>query len=130
MKIKVGLVDDHQLFLKSLALMLETLQGFEIVLEALNGQDLQQKITQAKNLPDILLLDVNMPVMDGFAATKKLREEYFYTKPIVAITADAFAGQDNNLQSLGFTDSIVKPFDRTELAQKLVSLTKPAATQA
>jgi len=65
MKIKVGLVDDHQLFLRSLSLMLETLQGFEVVVEALNGVDLQDKLKVKAVVPDIILLDVNMPVMDG-----------------------------------------------------------------
>ncbi len=65
MKIKVGLVDDHQLFLKSLSLMLETLKDFEVVVEALNGQDLQRKLAQKKEMPDLVLLDVNMPLMDG-----------------------------------------------------------------
>lgn len=69
-------MDDHQLFLKSLSLMLETLQGFEVVLEALNGQDLQQKLEAADNVPDLMLIDVNMPVMDGIATAAWLREKY------------------------------------------------------
>jgi DNA-binding NarL/FixJ family response regulator len=76
MKIKVGLVDDHQLFLKSLSLMLETLKDFEVVLEALNGKDLQQKLAQKKALPDLMLLDVNMPVMDGIETTAWLQEHH------------------------------------------------------
>ena len=50
MKIRIGLADDHQLFLKSLSLMLESLQGFEVVVEALNGADLQEKLPQKKEL--------------------------------------------------------------------------------
>lgn len=45
--------------------MLETLQNFEVVVEALNGQDLQRKLEGKKELPDLMLIDVNMPVMDG-----------------------------------------------------------------
>ena len=76
MKIKVGLVDDHQLFLKSLSLMLETLKDFEVVLEALNGQDLQRKLEGRKELPDLILLDVNMPVMDGVETTRWLQQHH------------------------------------------------------
>lgn len=76
MKIKVGLVDDHQLFLKSLSLMLETLQDFEVIVEALNGMDLQHKLAVMEVLPDIILLDVNMPVMDGHATATWLQENY------------------------------------------------------
>ena len=67
MKIRTGIVDDHQLFSKSLTLMLQSFENYEVVLEASNGKDLQKKIASAgnENLPDILLIDVNMPVMDG-----------------------------------------------------------------
>ncbi|MDB5206700.1 MAG: response regulator transcription factor [Flavisolibacter sp.] len=76
MKIKVGLVDDHQLFLKSLSLMLETLQNFEVVVEALNGQDLQRKLEGKNELPDLMLVDVNMPLMDGIETTAWLTEHH------------------------------------------------------
>lgn len=76
MKIKVGLVDDHQLFLKSLSLMLETLKDFEVVVEALNGKDLQQKLQPRKELPDLVLIDVNMPVMDGVETAAWLQEHH------------------------------------------------------
>lgn len=73
--LKIGLVDDHQLFLKSLALMVESFQGFSISVEALNGKDLKQKL-QPANAPDIMLIDVNMPQMDGTATATWLRKEY------------------------------------------------------
>lgn len=76
MKIKVGLVDDHQLFIKAVALMLETLQDFEVIVEALNGQDLQRKLTGSKLSPDIMLIDVNMPVMDGVETSRWLQENH------------------------------------------------------
>lgn len=76
MKIKVGLVDDHQLFLKSVSLMLETLQDFEVVVESLNGQDLQRKLAVKKDVPDLMLIDVNMPVMDGIKTTTWLHENH------------------------------------------------------
>lgn len=66
-KILTGIVDDHQLFSKSLALMLESFEHYEVVVEARNGKELQDKLAvlPAHRLPDILLIDVNMPVMDG-----------------------------------------------------------------
>ena len=65
MKINIGIVDDHQLFLTSLKVLIESFPTFSIVLEALNGEALLKKLEFAPVLPDILLLDVNMPVMDG-----------------------------------------------------------------
>ncbi|MDQ2718563.1 MAG: response regulator transcription factor [Bacteroidota bacterium] len=82
MKISIGIVDDHQLFLKSLGLMLENFNEFNVVLMAMNGKDLQEKIS-IKNLPDIILIDVNMPVMDGIATAKWLSQ----THPSIKLVA-------------------------------------------
>ena len=76
MKTTIGLVDDHQLFLKSLSLMVDTFADFEVIIEALNGQDLQEKLTPKKEVPEIMLIDVNMPVMDGIGTATWLHEHY------------------------------------------------------
>jgi len=93
MKIKVGLVDDHQLFLKSLSLMLETLRDFEVVVEALNGQELQAKLAVLKELPDVVLIDVNMPVMDGVATSLWLQEHY----PSIKLIALSMNDKDHTI---------------------------------
>lgn len=72
MKTTIGLVDDHQLFLKSLCLMLESFGTYDVIIEALNGKDLQQKMEQHNKVPELMLIDVNMPVMDGIETTKWL----------------------------------------------------------
>ncbi len=76
MKISLGIVDDHQLFIKSLSLLLEDFDKYTVSLTALNGKDLQEKITDMRHLPDIILLDVNMPVMDGIETAKWLHKKY------------------------------------------------------
>lgn len=89
MKIKIGLVDDHQLFLKSLSLMLESFKVYDVVLEASNGRDLQQKIKQLKVPPDIILIDVNMPIMNGPETAQWLFENYPQVKPVaLSMNAD------------------------------------------
>lgn len=72
---------------------------------------------------DIVFMDLQMPVMDGFVAAKAMREQELYNGPIIAITADAFVNQDHDLSLFGFTDSVLKPFDRAELAAKLIQHT-------
>jgi DNA-binding NarL/FixJ family response regulator len=76
MSTKIGLLDDHQLFLKSLSLMLLSFKKYTVVIEALNGKELQEKIKQLNDLPDIILIDVNMPVMGGVETAVWLHEQY------------------------------------------------------
>lgn len=75
-RIRVMVVDDHSLFRRGLIGLLEEMPEFLVVGEASNGQEAVEKIQEA--LPDVLLLDINMPVMDGIQgldAIRKLRPE-------------------------------------------------------
>jgi len=76
MNITIGLVDDQHLFLKLLSLLLSNLNGFSVVLEANHGKELQEKIAEGAPLPDIMLIDVNMPVMNGLQTAKWLHSSY------------------------------------------------------
>ncbi|NSL86825.1 response regulator transcription factor [Chitinophaga solisilvae] len=76
MNIKIAIADDHQLFLKSLSLLISSFQGLTIVAEAVNGKELLEKIAHLPMPPDLVLLDVNMPVMDGPKATAALQKAY------------------------------------------------------
>lgn len=63
---------------------------------------------------DLVLMDVQMPTLDGFEATRKLREQS-YDKPIVAITAHAMKGDRERCLRSGFDEHIAKPIDKTML---------------
>lgn len=84
-QIKIGIVDDHQLFLASLTMMLESLPDFTVVVEAVSGVDLQKKLVVDSNVPEIMLVDVNMPVMDGVATAQWLQTSYPAIK-LIALT--------------------------------------------
>lgn len=71
---KIALVDDHTLLRKGLAALVQSL-GYEVLLEADNGKELITQIT--KNIiPDLVLMDINMPVKDGYETTLWLRQNY------------------------------------------------------
>jgi two-component system invasion response regulator UvrY len=81
--VKLGLVDDHRLFRKGLISLIEMVnKDYTILFEADNGFDLQKKISK-NNPPDIILMDLNMPGMDGFACVQWLREFYPDVKVLV-----------------------------------------------
>jgi DNA-binding NarL/FixJ family response regulator len=87
--IKIGIVDDHQLFLKSVALLIASIPDCTIVVEALNGKDLIDKFeTKPGSIPDILFVDVNMPVMDGPATAAYMHKHYPQIKTVALSMKD------------------------------------------
>ncbi len=79
--IKVALVDDHVIFRKSLAILIGMLDGFEIISEASNGKEFIDQLDD-QHLPDIVLMDITMPVMDGVETTKWLKQNKYKIKVI------------------------------------------------
>ena len=86
-----------------------------------NGELAVAEVVRASNTGtpfDIVLMDMQMPVLNGFDATKRLRQ-MGYTIPIVALTAGAMAGDRERCLQAGCTDYLPKPIDRMELIEKL-----------
>ncbi|WP_316824183.1 response regulator transcription factor [Pedobacter miscanthi] len=73
--IAIAIVDDHTLFRSGLASLLEEFDEIQILFEAVNGVDLQAKINRNPNV-QLVLMDINMPIMDGYAATKWVKTNY------------------------------------------------------
>jgi len=96
MNITLGITDDHQLFLKSLSLLISSLEDFTIVVEAMNGKDLIEKLSVKKIEPDIILLDVNMPVMDGRQTAEYLAEKF----PAIKLVALSMKDDDDTIISM------------------------------
>ncbi|GAB3987270.1 response regulator transcription factor [Spirosoma daeguense] len=85
-KIKLALCDDHNLFRLGMATILGQIPDFELVLEAGNGQELLDRI--ARKTPDVVLLDLQMPVMDGTTTADHLRDNYPLIKIVVLTMHD------------------------------------------
>ena len=94
-KIKIAVVDDHQLFRDSLTRLinspsLEDDKDYLVTMESSNGRDLLEQLQRAdkSDIPEIILLDLNMPILDGFATLKRLTQLYPSIKIIMLTMQD------------------------------------------
>lgn len=112
-KTKVLIVDDLEPNRTITRLILKE-NGYEIQ-EAEDGNEAIKLLTTFN--PDIILMDINMPIMDGLEAMLTIRasNENYSKIPIVAVTAGGFKGDRNELIAQGFSDYILKPFKTDEL---------------
>lgn len=85
---KIAIADDHALFRKGLAALINLFANYQVVLEAGNGQEMVNNL-DAANLPDIVLMDINMPVMDGYEAAEWLNNNHPNIKILALSTMDA-----------------------------------------
>ena len=76
MKHSIVIVDDHILIAKALGSIMDNFDDFEVLYECENGKELQDKFASDSKIPSIVLLDISMPVMDGFETSKWLRENH------------------------------------------------------
>jgi len=74
-QIHIAIVDDHTLFRNGVAALMSEFGELKIVFEAENGEQMQQMLIKHP-LPQVILMDINMPVMDGYQATKWIKEKY------------------------------------------------------
>jgi DNA-binding NarL/FixJ family response regulator len=120
--IKVVLVDDHRLFRKGIAELVNDFTGFAVVWEAENGKEFTQKISP-QALPDIVLLDVSMPVMDGFETAQWMEQRY----PEVKILSLSMHDDDETIMKMlqsGVNGYVLKNADPSELEKALNTLEK------
>ena len=113
---KILIAEDNAVNRELLRELLE-LRGYS-VLEACDGQEALRILEQAQ--PELLLLDIGMPIMDGFAVIRRIRENPRLAKlPVVAITAYAMRGDQERILNSGFDGYLSKPVNPSSLAAEL-----------
>jgi DNA-binding response OmpR family regulator len=121
---RILVVDDEPRFVRLVEANLQT-EGFE-VLKAKNGQQAIDQTVSEK--PDLILLDVMMPEMDGFAVCERIRE--FSTVPIIMLTAKGDEEHKVRGLNLGADDYVVKPFSANELLARVRAVLRRAQRMA
>lgn len=118
-KIKVIIADDHKLFRNGLKFILNEMENIEVISDVSNGKELLEMLEVVK--PDIVLLDINMPEMNGIEATKKALELY----PDLRILILTMYGDEqyyNTMIDLGVKGFVLKDTDNTELKNAIHSI--------
>jgi len=111
---KVLLAEDNAMNRDMLSRRL-TRNGFEVV-EAVNGEE--AAALAGREAPDIILMDLSMPVMDGWEATRLLKDrEQTRAIPVVALTAHAIKADRDRALAAGCDEVITKPFNFDELLE-------------
>jgi two-component system cell cycle response regulator DivK len=103
----------------NLELLREMLEGLRCeVVEAINGEQALAKVEETE--PDLILLDINMPKMNGYDVLTRLRQNRkFSAVPVLAVTAYAMKEDQQKILEAGFNGYLPKPIDRTRLLGEL-----------
>ena len=122
---RILLVEDHEEIWDFLSRRLQR-RGYEVIL-AHDGQDGVEKTRVAS--PDIVLLDMNLPSLDGWTAAKTIRADTSIPRvPIIALTAHAMSGDREKTLAAGCDDYHAKPVDFSKLLGQIEALL-PAKTE-
>lgn len=115
--IRVLLADDHALFRQGLKSLLES-EGMRVIGEAANGREAIRYA--ADTHPDVILMDIQMPDMDGLTATARLKADPGTSAiPVIAVTAHALPGDAERALAAGCVAHISKPVSRARLNEAL-----------
>ena len=122
--VKILLVEDNEMNRDMLSRRLRR-NGYEVVI-AIDGQ--QGVDMAAAESPDLILMDMSLPVIDGWEATRRVRENEATRKiPVIALTAHAMAGDREKAIEAGCEDYDTKPVEITRLLSKITALIQSGA---
>jgi CheY-like chemotaxis protein len=116
---KILLVEDNEMNRDMLSRRLQR-KGFEVVMAFDGGQGVD--MASSEN-PDLILMDMSLPVLDGWTATQKIKSNPATAPiPIIALTAHAMAGDEQKAREAGCDDYDTKPIELPRLLDKIQAL--------
>jgi DNA-binding NarL/FixJ family response regulator len=118
-EIKVAIADDHKIFRKGVILSLRHYSNIKFVLEADNGEDLLSKIEEAQ--PEVILMDLRMPVKDGIETTKYISRHY-PKMSVIVLTMHEDERFVNHLMENGAHGYLLKSTDPSEIKKAITDV--------
>ena len=119
---KILIVEDNEINQQVTKELLEY-EGFWVDIVG-DGQEAVNKVI-AGSYYDLIFMDLQMPVLDGYAAAGKLRQEHSIKTPIIALSADAMEGTSEKTEKAGMNDYVSKPINKHELFEAMVKYIEP-----
>ncbi|MEI8202212.1 MAG: response regulator transcription factor [Bacteroidota bacterium] len=117
--IKIAIIDDHDLFREGLRLVLCQIEDFDVVFDTSNGSVFIEFLQHT--IPDVVLMDINMPIIDGVETTQKALEAHPHMK-IIALTMFADTTHYTQMINAGVKGFILKKSNKNELHQAITSV--------
>lgn len=121
--IRIMIVDDQDLVRRGLSLFLEAFDDLELVAEAVNGLQAVQMCEEIQ--PEVILMDLMMPEMDGIAATRIIRHKYPHIQ-VIALTSVQDDASVRQMLAAGAIGYLLKNASVDELANTIISASKVA----
>jgi DNA-binding NarL/FixJ family response regulator len=115
-QIKIAIIDDHDLFREGIKLVLGQIETFEVVFDSSNGLSFMEFLKNSS--PDVILMDVNMPVIDGIETTKKAIELHPNLN-VIALTMFSDTTHYTRMINAGVKGFILKKSNKFELEQAI-----------
>lgn len=121
--ITIAIAEDHTVMRKGIIALIDSFGDFKVIIDAVNGKDLISKIEMSKELPDICILDINMPVMNGYDTASTIRENW----PDMKVLALSMINEEFSVVRMlrnGANGYIVKDCNPLELRNALLGVYK------
>lgn len=121
--IKIAIAEDHTVMRKGIIALIESFGNFKVIIDGIHGKDLIEKIKVSRELPDVVILDINMPVMNGYEASALIRENW----PDMKILALSMINEEFSVVKMlrsGANGYIVKDCKPLELKNALLGVHK------
>ena len=123
MKRTIVLVDDHVLITKALESIISTFNDFELIYSCQNGKELIERLENGNTIPDIILLDISMPVMNGFETALWLKQHFPQIK-VMALSMQNDEESVINMTKNGARGYLLKDVDSAELELALTKISE------
>lgn len=121
MKKTIVIVDDHLLIAKALEGIIDNFKDFKVIYVAENGKDLIDKFKENSEIPDIILMDISMPIMDGFESVLWIKKHH----PKIKVMALSMQGDENSVIKMiknGAKGYLLKNTHPKDLEEALIKL--------